>query len=90
MIFPFVNWFWKPKKNSFSGFEYKITPLYKEFMDLDREYNSRLGHFEGKLDEFQWKEYMDLKLCANRLLIAKDRLDFANEHNNEFLMKMMK
>ena len=80
MIIPFVNWGWKRKNNVDCSFNFNIFERTKEFTETSREYDSRLSQFESILNEDQYKVYMDLRNCANRLILVKDRMDFMQEN----------
>lgn len=79
MIIPFVNWGWKRKPNIDVSLRLNMTDRIKEFTETSREYDERLAHFESMLKEDQYREFMDLRNCANRVVLAQNRLDFATE-----------
>ncbi len=85
MIIPFVNWGWKKKPSADYSLRFNLSERMQEFTDASREYDARLSYFESKLDENQYKDYMDLRNCANRVVMAKDRLDFANDYTKDAL-----
>lgn len=80
MIIPWVNWFWKRKPNVDVGLSFNLSDRVNEFTNISREYDERLYHFETKLNEDQFKEFMDLRNCANRVVLASQRMGFAQEH----------
>lgn len=89
MIIPFVNWGWKRKPSIDVSLRLNTTDRVREFTQLSREYDERLAHFETMLNEQQYREFMDLRNCANRVVIAQTRLDFATEQS-EILKEMLK
>lgn len=67
----------EPRKNVDTSFRINTSERWEKFCAIQNEYNSRLNYFETKLSKEQYSDYMELRDCAARLVIAKDRLDFA-------------
>lgn len=90
MIFPWVNWGWKGRKNNVdTSLRLNFVERYQELTEIQREYDSRLHHFESTLKDEQYQLWLELRTCASKLLLAKDRVDFATNHDVELLKKGM-
>lgn len=87
MIIPFVNWGWKRKSNIDVSLGLNAIDRVREFTQLSREYDERLAHFETILNEEQYREFMDLRNCANRVVTAQTRLDFATEQSDRYIKR---
>lgn len=77
-MYPFIKWFWLPKKTF--NFRSESNKVWKEYKMLQEEYDNRLSYFENNLTQSQKEAYMDLRICAGRLVQTHDRLDFLMEY----------
>ncbi len=87
MIIPFVNWFTSKRIRQDVSREHYLVDAVRKFTQISREYDDRLHHFETQLDEVQYQSFMDLKSCANRFVLAQEKLEFTNESLSRLIEK---